>query len=125
MLRINLPHISNCTCYFKFKEESAILSFLIWQVGLVAIPPHPLICVFFYKFFYVNCLDKVFVILPKFYEFKRNTRLVTRSHQFTVEMPRCGRKFYANSFFPRISRLWTFWLHASHSTLICKILNTM
>ncbi|CAE1293373.1 unnamed protein product [Acanthosepion pharaonis] len=60
----------------------------------------------FYKYFHGNCSDEVFSLVPRLHEFKRSSRLASRSHPFTVETVKCSRFFYTNSFMSRTSRLW-------------------
>lgn len=80
----------------------------------------------FYKCFHVNCLNDFFDKVPRLYEFKCFTRLVSMSHQFTVELAGCNHKFYASSYFSHTSHLWNTLLpHGFWTTLISKTLNAM
>lgn len=45
-------------------------------------------------------------LTPRLYVFDRSTRLVRRSHQVIVKLVRCNRKFYGNSLWSHIFRLW-------------------
>ncbi len=58
----------------------------------------------FYKYFHGNCSDELLSLVPRLHEFKRPTRLASRSHPYTVETFKCSRLFYSNSFIPRTSR---------------------
>lgn len=60
---------------------------------------------------------------PQLYEFKRVTRLASSDHWFTVELDRCHRKFYSNSFFPHTSRLWISLSASCHKANNLKKLN--
>lgn len=63
-------------------------------------------------------------MVPRRYKFKRCTRMAVRSHNFTVGMARCKRKFFANNFFSRASRLQNSPL-ASRSQVNFQILNAI
>lgn len=60
----------------------------------------------FYKYYHGRCSDEISSLVPPPKIAKRNTRLSTRSHPFTVSVPLCKKAFYSNSFFPRTSVLW-------------------
>ena len=60
----------------------------------------------FYKYFNGECSDELQALVPPRRKYPRQTRQAAKSHPFTVEIPRCKRAFYSNSFFPRTARLW-------------------
>lgn len=51
-----------------------------------------------------NCTDEMFPL----YELKRVTRLASESHRFDIELARCSRHVYFNSFFRFTSGPWNF-----------------
>lgn len=79
----------------------------------------------FYKYFCGNCSDVLSSLVPRLHEFKRTTKLTTRSHRFTVEITRCSRMFYSNNFFSRTSSLWNSFLISSFLRPTFKNLNAM
>ena len=60
----------------------------------------------FYKCYNGACSLELASLVPPPKFFSRATRLSVTSHPYTVEVPKCKKSFYANSFFPRTSILW-------------------
>ena len=60
----------------------------------------------FHKYFNGLCSDELAALVPPRRKYTRPTRQSAKSHPFTVEVLRCQRAFYSNSFFPRDAGLW-------------------
>jgi len=58
----------------------------------------------FYRYFNGKCSDEIYNIVPPLRIATRPTRAVF--HKFTVEISRCRTKSHAESFFPRVAKLW-------------------
>ena len=60
----------------------------------------------FYKYFNGECSDELHALVPPRRKHPLQTQQAARPHPYTVEIPRCKRAFYSNSFFPRTVRHW-------------------
>ena len=60
----------------------------------------------FYKYYHAKCSMELADLVPPRRVNVRTTRLSERLHQYAVRPPRCNRKFYQSSFFPRTAGLW-------------------
>ncbi|XP_065658826.1 uncharacterized protein LOC136083358 [Hydra vulgaris] len=66
----------------------------------------------FYKYFNGHCSKELASLVPFTKIHSRVTRHSIRCHPFSVTVPKCSKKFYSSSFFPRTSALWNS-LHSS------------
>ena len=60
----------------------------------------------FYRYYFARCSSELTQLVPRPYSRGRSTRYSDRLHGFSVTIPRCYKDVYANSFFPRTTRLW-------------------
>lgn len=82
------------------KTQISRRQFLRWKDNIHISLNHPLTII-------INSSDELFSLVPRLYKFKCITRLADRFHHFTLNMASYNRKFYANGFVSRTSRLWT------------------
>ena len=86
----------------------------------------------FYRYYFGRCSFELAQLVPLPYSQRRSTRYSDRSHDFSVNIPRCYKDFYVNSFFPSTARLWnslpiecfllTYYLHGFKSRIIRHLL---
>ena len=60
----------------------------------------------FYRYYFGRCSSELAQLVPLPYSRGRSTRYSDRLHDFSVNIPRCYKDVYVNSFFPRTARLW-------------------
>ena len=62
----------------------------------------------FYMYYFGRCSSELTQLVPLPYSRGRSTRYSDRLHDFSVNIPRCYKDVYVNSFFPRttVSFLW-------------------
>ena len=60
----------------------------------------------FYRYYFGRCSSGLAQLVPLPYSRGRSTRYSDRFHDFTVNIPRCYKDVYVNSFFPCTARLW-------------------
>lgn len=78
----------------------------------------------FKKYFHGNCYDLFFLVL-RLHKFKRATRLASWSRHFIVEIVKCNRYFFSDSFFSHSSCMWnSFSFISSLITTTFKNLNS-
>ena len=72
----------------------------------------------FYRYYFGRCSSELAEVVPLPYTRGRSTLYSDRLHDFFVNIPRCYKDVYVNSFFPRTARLWTFlpveWFPLTH-----------
>ena len=80
----------------------------------------------FYKYVNGDCSDELQELVPPRRKHPRQTRQAVKSHPHTVEIPRCKRTFYSNSFFPRTLDFGTpFQVSASPTVPTCRSSSAM
>ena len=62
--------------------------------------------IIFCRYYFGRCLPELAELVPVPYSQWRSTCYSDKLHDFFVTIPRCYKTVYANSFFPRIARLW-------------------
>ena len=60
----------------------------------------------FCRYYFGRCSSELAALIPLFYSRGRSTRCFDRLHDFSVNIPRCYKDVYVNSFFPWPTRLW-------------------
>ena len=60
----------------------------------------------FYRYYFGRCSSELAELVPLPYSRGRSTRYSDRLHDFSVNIPRCYKDVYINSFFPPTARLW-------------------
>ena len=60
----------------------------------------------FYCYYFGRCLSELAQLVPLPFSRGRCTFYSDRLHDFSVNIPRCYKDVYVNSFFPRTARLW-------------------
>ena len=62
----------------------------------------------FYRYYFGICSSELAELVRLPYSRGRSTRYSDRLHDFSVNIPRCYKDVYVNSFFPGTARLWNF-----------------
>lgn len=70
------------------------------------------------KYIHGNCSNEFFSFVFRLHEFKRNTKMAARCHNFIAEIAKCNRKSCSNSLF---SFLLLALLSASLQTFKCNV----
>ena len=65
----------------------------------------------FYRYYFGRCSSKLAQLVPLPYSRGRSTHYSDRLHDFSVNIPRCYKDVYVNSFFPRTSFICSFFLN--------------
>ena len=60
----------------------------------------------FYRYYFDRCSFELAQLVPLPYSRGRSTRYSDKLHDFSVTIPRCYKKVYVSSFFPRTVKLW-------------------
>ena len=60
----------------------------------------------FYMYYFCRCSSELAQLVPLPYSRGRSTHYSDRLHDFSVNIPRCYKDVYVNSFFPCTARLW-------------------
>ena len=60
----------------------------------------------FYRYYFGRCSSELAQLVPVPFFRGRSTRYSDRLHDFSVNIPRCYKDVYVNSFFPRTARFW-------------------
>ena len=60
----------------------------------------------FYRYYFGRCSSELAQLVPLPFSRGRSTRYSDRLHDFSVNIPRCYKDVYVNSFFPRTAKLW-------------------
>ena len=60
----------------------------------------------FYRYYFSRCSSELAQLVPLLFSQGRSTCYFDRLHDFSVTIPRCYKDVYANSFFPRMAKLW-------------------
>ena len=60
----------------------------------------------FYRYYFGRCSSELAQLVPLPFSRRRSTRYSDRLHDFSVNIPRCYKDVYVNSFFPRTAKLW-------------------
>ena len=61
-----------------------------------------------YRYYFGRCSSELAHLVPLPYSQGRSTRYSDRLHDFPVNIPRCYKDVYVNSFFPCAARLWSY-----------------
>ena len=60
----------------------------------------------FYRYYFGRCSSELAQLVPLPFSWGRSTRYSDRLHDFSVNIPRCYKDVYVNSFFPSRAKLW-------------------
>ena len=60
----------------------------------------------FYRYYFGRCSSELAQLVPLPFSRERSTRYSDILHNFSVTIPRSYKDVYANSFFPRVAKLW-------------------
>ena len=60
----------------------------------------------FCRYYFGRCSSELAALIPLVYSRGRSTRCFDRLHDFSVNIPRCYKDVYVNSFFPWPTKLW-------------------
>ena len=60
----------------------------------------------FYRYYFGRCSSELAQLVPLAYSRGRSTGYSDRLHDLSVNIPKCYKDVYVNSFFPRTARLW-------------------
>ena len=60
----------------------------------------------FYRYYFGRCSSELDQLVPVPFSQGRSARYFDSLHDFSVNIPRCYKDAYVNSFFPRTARLW-------------------
>ena len=60
----------------------------------------------FYRYYFGRCSLELVELVPLPFSRGRSTHYSGRLHDFSVNIPRCYKDVYVNSFFPRTAKLW-------------------
>ena len=60
----------------------------------------------FYRYYFGRCSSKLVELVPLPYTRGRSPRYSVRLHELSVNISRCYKDIYVNSFFPYTVRLW-------------------
>ena len=60
----------------------------------------------FYRYYFGRCSSELAQLVPLPFSRERSTHYSDRLQDFSVNIPRCYKDIYINSFFPHTARLW-------------------
>ena len=60
----------------------------------------------FYRYYFGRCSSELAQLVPLPFLWERSTRYSDKLHDFSVNIPRCYKDIYVNSFFPCTIKLW-------------------